>query len=129
MRAQAGQYSIDHWAPLGIVFLQKQPYNACHCEPVTDVTGVAIRFPFSSLTKKAPFLLTKGAFLRFSELPGDCDRGNPWKEPRQSAIHCGMIATGNHCYFDSLCEAPLARNGILFYSSAQPDLIFVEYII
>ena len=24
---------------------QKSSYSACHCEPVTDVTGVAIRFP------------------------------------------------------------------------------------
>ena len=25
----------------------------------------------------------------------------------QCALNCGMIATGNHCYFDSLCDAPL----------------------
>ena len=26
----------------------------------------------------------------------------------RSALNCGMIATGNHCYFDSLRDAPLA---------------------
>jgi len=33
----------------------------------------------------------------------------------QSALNCGMIATGNHGYFDSLRDAPLVWQSVYSY--------------
>ena len=38
--------------------------------------------------------------------------------PHQSAIYYGMIATGNHHYFNSLRGAPLVRNDTLIIPSS-----------